>query len=113
MIIVPPVSPHTSALAIELGRKLTATIQEFQQSHPGMSSTEIQQALKMAESGAGAAGKKSAVLLLLSGLLLAGGFFALYLKRTGGSAPSDYPIMPFVVGLLVVGLLIVVFRMRR
>lgn len=112
MIIVPPVSSQATATAIELGRKLTAVIQEFKQSHPGVSASEIQQALKIAESNTGASAQRTQIIALLTGLLLAGALLAFYFARAGDNGPSSSSMMPYIVVFVVI-ILLVVFKLKR
>ena len=71
-----PVTPYIpqppSPLAQELGRRIGGLIDQFSAENPGLSTTEIQQALQIAAQQRGTSRAMATVLALLIGLLLVG-----------------------------------------
>jgi len=74
-----PTSVPASPQAQELAHKLEHVIREYRQSHPGLSSSEVQQAIKMAETRTGAGGLRTQATVMamvgLTVLLLLGSLF--------------------------------------
>jgi hypothetical protein len=76
--ITPGYVPNVSQRAQELGAKIGQVIQEYEQTHPGMSPLEVQQAIKLAGSGTGNSRARILVALMLGlsvAALLGGMFF--------------------------------------
>lgn len=54
MIIIPPVHSTGSPAALELAQKISNAISEYQQTHPGVSSSDVREAIRIAQTSAGA-----------------------------------------------------------
>ena len=61
----PTYIPHVSSETQELAHKIEHVIREYQQSHPGVSDTDVSQAVQMAVSRTGASAKRSQMTLAL------------------------------------------------
>lgn len=66
--VTPYVAPPPSPRARELSRRISELIERYEQENPGVSATEIRQALTLATSRSGSS---SAVLWVVVGLVLA------------------------------------------
>ncbi len=103
-----PPSPNTQ----ELAGKLSETIREFRQSHPGTKPEEIQHALKLASAGYGSSITKALAVVGL-GLLLASGL-GLFMFARGSDFDPSAPAFPMIfVALVVLGLLGVMVAFKR
>jgi len=104
-MFVPPVQDRASALAIELGNRIAGLIQEFKQSHPGTSDTDVRNAIRIAEMQSGSSARTQLVVALTVGLLLLGGLAAFFFSRSPGSeAPSNSMIILIIAGIAVAAL---------
>ena len=75
------VPPPPSPLAQELGRRIAATIDQFSNENPGLSSVEIQQALQLAARQRGTNQAVALILALVIGLVLAGVLAFYFISR--------------------------------
>ena len=75
------VPPPPSPLAQELGRRISATIDQFSNENPGLSTVEIQQALQLAARQRGTNRTMAMILAALIGLLLVGVLAFLFFLR--------------------------------
>ena len=75
------VPPPPSPLAQELGRRIGATIDQFSNENPGLSTIEIQQALQLAARQGGTNRAMAMILAALIGLLLFAVFFFYFYSR--------------------------------
>ncbi|TFG52822.1 MAG: hypothetical protein E4H37_04880, partial [Gemmatimonadales bacterium] len=85
---VPPTDREVSIRARDLSQRLTQAIREFQQNHPGTTSEDVRQAVRMAAEGSGVSrggtGQQRAAIAVVLGIFVAGlGAFA-FLQRAGG-----------------------------
>jgi hypothetical protein len=110
--ITPAVTAQPSPNARELAEKLVATVREFEQSHPGTSSTEVQQAMQLASSRFYSSSAPALIAIAL-GLLVAGGLAAFYFANRGAEGFGS-PAMPMVlIAVVVLGLLGVFAAKKR
>lgn len=111
--VVPPI--RTSPRAQELSGRLTATIEEFRQTHPDLKSWEIEAALRRAARDVdGLRRVKFAVLL---GLVALAGVAGLFLTRSGAAPRAETQVQPawlvgVLVGILAIAAALVVLRRR-
>ncbi len=59
----PVYTPHVSAQAQELAHKIEHVIREYQQSHPGLSATEVGQAIQMAGARTGVGPRRARLMV--------------------------------------------------
>ena len=116
MAYVPQVPPSqgTSPRARDLAQRLKQEIDTFTRQHPGTRPADIRQAAELVSGRAGRSrvAARRAVASLLGGLLAAGGLAAFLAARKGGGELPDFQI-PAVAIALAIGLLAVVFVVRR
>jgi hypothetical protein len=85
---VPPTEREVSIRARDLSQRLTQAIREFQQNHPGTTSEDVRQAVRMAAEGSGVSrggtGQQRAAIAVVLGIFFAGlGVYA-FLRQSGG-----------------------------
>jgi hypothetical protein len=99
--IVPAGPSQASPNAQELGRRIVALIQEYQQNHPDTSRTDVRQALKIAELsvGAGFRGNPALIAIIVAVLLL--GLLMGFLHSAGSFDPDGKLPMIAVLGVIV------------
>lgn len=90
---VPPTDREVSIRARDLSQRLTQAIREFQQNHPGTTSEDVRQAVRMAAEGSGVSrggtGQQRAAIAVVLGIFVAGlGAFA-FLQRAGGGGAGE------------------------
>ncbi len=90
---VPQTDREVSIRARDLSQRLTQTIREFQQNHPGTTSEDVRQAVRMAAEGSGVSrggtGQQRAAIAVVLGIFFAGlGAFA-FLQRAGGGGAGE------------------------
>ena len=112
---VPPTERQVSVRARDLSQRLTQVIREFEQQHPGTTSEDVRQAVRLAAEGSGVdhtrTAPQRAAIALLAGILCAGlGAFA-FLQRSGGGEGPTVTWAIAGVGILVV-MLGLVFAIR-
>ncbi|MFC1573425.1 hypothetical protein ACFL6M_07490 [Candidatus Eisenbacteria bacterium] len=112
-MFVPPVKSQASPTALELGQRIINTIQEFQAGHPGTSATDIQSALRIAETNTAAVSRRKIIKILLLGLFVFGMFVALFYRRNPDFADGAVPLFPAAIAVLVLVILGVVVFTRR
>jgi len=115
-MFVPVTPPPPSARARALGDKMAELIRIFRESDPGLTMPDIKQAMTLAaedvraEIGGGRL-QYPVLIALLVGVVLAGLFVALYVRRSGiGVSPL---VLVVVVGLIIVGIGIAAIATRR
>lgn len=113
MIIVPPTSSQASPAAQELGQKITTVIREYQQSHPGLPSADVRQALRIARLNSGTDANLRFIVVITIGLLVLGGFLALFLSSRSDGDGSSFPIMHVLVAVVVLVMLGVMVAAKR
>ena len=113
MIIIPPTPSHASPAAQELGQKIATVIREYQQSHPGLPSADIHQALRIARMNSGAGPNPRFLIALLAGLLLLGGFLTFYLSSKPDGDSTGLPIMPVLVAVFAIVMLGIIVVAKR
>ena len=107
--VTPPPAP--SPRAQELSRLLTETIDGFRRDHPGMTGTEIRQALSLATSP-DSTKRRAMVIALALGLLLFGLLIFFYQSR-GGSFEGGQPWVLVAIGVFsIVGVAVAALRNR-
>jgi hypothetical protein len=112
-MFIPPPHTQASALAIELGNKIAAMVQEFRQTHPGTSDTDVRSAFRVASMQTGAGATKQMVAGLLAGLLVALGL-ALFFFRAGSTPGATPPgMLVWIIAAFVVVAIIVRMAARR
>ena len=105
-IIVPPPPSHR---ARELSCKIQETVEEYRRYDPALSSTDVQQALRLAATQTSDGTRVAAVIVaLLGALALLGGLF---LWRGGGET-TPTTTMIALVGIIVLGLVVVMIKAR-
>jgi len=101
-----PTVPNQSAspFAMELGQKITTVIQEYRQSHPGLSGREVRDALRIAEmAGGGYSAARSVILAAVVAATLMGLLFAFSTGKGRGVPPGGaHGMVPFLAILLIV-----------
>lgn len=103
------VPPPPSARARGLGRQLVETIENFRRQHPGTSTTDVQQALRLAESEVGT--NRTLILAVVVGLLVLLGGVALFLYRSDESR-SLSTMVPIAI-LIIGGIAVAAAKMRQ
>jgi hypothetical protein len=104
---------HASPAAMELGQKLTDAIRQYQQSHPGVSATEIRGAIRMAEANTCSFPIQRAVMkaLTLGAVMLGFVLFARQMDR--GGRWDTFTFLPLIGVALIAGLFVAVKFARR
>lgn len=113
MAAEPPLFTHTSATAIDLGKKLTEVIHEYRGTHARITDTDVRHALRLAERDAGVSLQRGTVTVLAAGVLLAGVFGFLLYEATTGPGWPDFGAMAWFGGVLVLALVLVYLVARR
>ncbi len=112
MVFVPVRGTYSSAAAMDLGQRLTDTIRQYQEGHPGLSRTDIQGAIRIAESNTCASPLK----LFISLALVIGAFvfgvamFAAQMDKGGGRDAISF--LPMILAAMV-GVAFLVIRFAR
>ena len=117
---VPRTNRDVTVRARDLSQRLAQAIREFQQNHPGTTSEDVRQAVRMAAEGSGVSrggsAQQRAAIAVVLGILFAGlGAFA-FLERAGGGfaeGPSWFWMIAGIGILTVVLALVAVLRQNR
>jgi len=85
---VPPTEREVTVRARDLSQRLTQVIREFEQNHPGTTTEDVRQAVRMAAEGSGVSrgggSQQRAAIAVVLGILFAGiGVYAFF-RQSGG-----------------------------
>lgn len=113
--VVPPVHAFGSPAAIELSQKLAHAIQEYRQTHPGVSADDVRDALRIvAQSETGASRRRLIVMGAVTAMLLGLGLVFAVMSSVGrGRASVGFALPMVVVAVVVLALLFVVVVRRQ
>jgi len=113
VVFPPPVTSSGSPAALELAQKISATIREYQQTHPGVSAGDIGDALRIAAQGRGAA-RRGPVAAAVVASLVVGVMIALGVMRAASRDSAAGALLPFfAVAVLLLAVLAAVAARRR
>jgi hypothetical protein len=117
---VPPPNRDVTIRARDLSQRLAQVIREFQQNHPGTTTEDVHQAVRMAAEGSGVgrggSSQQRAAIAVVLGVLLAGLGAFFFLELSGGGGGEGPPVFWMIAGigiLTVVLALAVVLRQNR
>ena len=113
-VIVPP--HEASPTAVELGRRLSETIDAFSREHTGTSAEDVRDALRIAASrGAAGISARAAAPILAAAVAIAGllAYFLLARPEPGGAQGAPMAIPYVAVAAILVSLAVVLLRRRR
>jgi hypothetical protein len=110
-IVTPTPTPPPSPRTRELGGLLAKVVDEYQKAHPAITKAEIQAAFRMAQVARGS-NRTEAVLALSVGLGLGALFLGVFFFLGAGDL-AVRPILPLIIGIIVVLLAILALVKAR
>jgi hypothetical protein len=113
MIIIPPVHSTGSPAALELAQKISNAISEYQQTHPGVSSSDIREAIRIAQTSAGAGTNRRIAVLVATVLAMVIAFSLTSTFGRAGHGHMSFFMMPWALVVIIAGLAVVVLKARR
>jgi lipopolysaccharide export LptBFGC system permease protein LptF len=113
MIIVPPVHSSGSPAALELAQKLSNAISEYQQTHPGVSASDIREAIRIAQTSAGAGTNRRIAVVLATGLAMLLAFSLVPMFGRVGHGHGSAFMMPWAMIVIMLGVFVIAMKARR
>jgi hypothetical protein len=113
MIIVPPVHSSASPTALELAQRIANAIAEYRQTHPGVSSTDIREAMRIAAASTGADGNRRFAIIaaVAVAMLVAAGLLSTLGRMGHTHAPAT--VWPAIGIAAVAAVLVLLIKARR
>jgi hypothetical protein len=113
MIIIPPVHSTGSPAALELAQKISNAISEYQQTHPGVSSSDVREAIRIAQTSAGAGTNRRIAVVVAAALAMVIAFSTMSTFGRAGHGHLSFFMMPWVLVVILTGLVVVALKARR
>ncbi len=111
MIVVPPVHSSGSPAALELAQKISNAISEYQQTHPGVSTGDIREAMRIVQTntGTGTNRRIGVMVAAVVSILIAVGLMPTF---SHAGHVHDF-MMPWVLIVIVGGVFAIAMKARR